>query len=98
MHLELSHLSSRHRNTCIVLGSLAEKLAGLSYMQICTNTTLNYLLTNLVSFLRIFALSDVFNHNWIEQFVFSNILDAMPRSRIMLNAKKSFFPDSIEGI
>ncbi|EFO22162.2 hypothetical protein LOAG_06326 [Loa loa] len=53
MHLELSHLtnrkdlSSRHRNICIVLGSLAEKLAGPSCMQICTNTTLSYLLDNL---------------------------------------------------
>uniref|UniRef100_A0A5S6PK19 Bm3401 n=1 Tax=Brugia malayi TaxID=6279 RepID=A0A5S6PK19_BRUMA len=53
MHLELSHLSnhkdqsSRHRNICIVLGSLAEKLAGPSCIQICTNTTLNYLIYNL---------------------------------------------------
>uniref|UniRef100_A0A915PR00 RING finger and SPRY domain-containing protein 1 n=1 Tax=Setaria digitata TaxID=48799 RepID=A0A915PR00_9BILA len=53
-HLELPHLatrkdllSSRHRNTCIVLGSLAEKLAGPSCMQICTSTTLAYLFNNL---------------------------------------------------
>uniref|UniRef100_A0A914R3N5 Uncharacterized protein n=1 Tax=Parascaris equorum TaxID=6256 RepID=A0A914R3N5_PAREQ len=36
-----------HRNTCIVLGCLAEKLAGASSVHICTNTTLNYLLDNL---------------------------------------------------
>ncbi|KAL3998246.1 SPRY domain family protein [Acanthocheilonema viteae] len=47
MHLELSHLSSRHRNTCIVLGSLAEKLSGPSCVQVCTSITLNYLLNNL---------------------------------------------------
>uniref|UniRef100_A0A8R1Y3I2 RING finger and SPRY domain-containing protein 1 n=3 Tax=Onchocerca TaxID=6281 RepID=A0A8R1Y3I2_ONCVO len=53
MHLELSHLTSHknlsswHRNTCIVLGCLAEKLAGPSCMEICTSTTLNYLLNNL---------------------------------------------------
>ncbi|VDN05693.1 unnamed protein product [Thelazia callipaeda] len=39
--------SSRDRNTCIVLGSLAEKLAGPSSVQICTNSTLNYLFNNL---------------------------------------------------
>lgn len=57
MRLDLAHFSnpvevspSWHRNTCIVLGSLAEKLAGPSSVQICTNTTLNYLLDNLVSF------------------------------------------------
>ncbi|KAM3721201.1 RING finger and SPRY domain-containing protein [Dirofilaria immitis] len=54
MRLELSNLtshkdhpSSRHRNICIVLGCLAEKLAGPSCMQICTSATLNYLLNNL---------------------------------------------------
>ncbi|KHN72336.1 RING finger and SPRY domain-containing protein 1 [Toxocara canis] len=36
-----------HRNTCIVLGCLAEKLAGASSVHICTNTTLTYLLDNL---------------------------------------------------
>lgn len=39
--------SAWHRNACIVLGCLAEKLAGSSSVQICTNATLNYLLGNL---------------------------------------------------
>uniref|UniRef100_A0A158R567 RING finger and SPRY domain-containing protein 1 n=1 Tax=Syphacia muris TaxID=451379 RepID=A0A158R567_9BILA len=39
--------SSWHRNVCIVLGCLAEKLAGLSSVQICTDVTLNYLIDNL---------------------------------------------------
>lgn len=39
--------SSWHRNACIVLGCLAEKLAGSSSVQICTNATLNYLIENL---------------------------------------------------
>uniref|UniRef100_F1KY53 RING finger and SPRY domain-containing protein 1 n=1 Tax=Ascaris suum TaxID=6253 RepID=F1KY53_ASCSU len=44
---ELQVSSVWHRNTCIVLGCLAEKLAGASSVHICTNTTLNYLLDNL---------------------------------------------------
>ncbi|VDK47413.1 unnamed protein product [Anisakis simplex] len=36
-----------HRNICIVLGCLAEKLAGASSVHICTNTALNYIFDNL---------------------------------------------------
>ncbi|KAK6044734.1 hypothetical protein COOONC_17761 [Cooperia oncophora] len=40
---------SWHRNTCIVLGSLAEKLAGSSSVAMCNPTTLNYLISRIVS-------------------------------------------------
>lgn len=40
---------SWHRNVCIVLGCLAEKLAGSSSVQICTDITLTYLIDNLKS-------------------------------------------------
>ncbi|MFH4973757.1 hypothetical protein AB6A40_000466 [Gnathostoma spinigerum] len=51
-HLRLDDTSKRrspcwHRNACIVLGCLAEKLAGSSSVQLCTNTTLTYLIDNL---------------------------------------------------
>ncbi|KAJ1355763.1 hypothetical protein KIN20_013299 [Parelaphostrongylus tenuis] len=36
---------SWHRNTCIVLGSLAEKLAGSSSVAMCNSTTLSYLIS-----------------------------------------------------
>ncbi|VDN40102.1 unnamed protein product [Gongylonema pulchrum] len=57
MRLDQSHsrgsdLSpSQHRNMCIVLGCLAEKLAGPSSAEICCDATLNYLIDNLVSLL-----------------------------------------------
>lgn len=41
----------RERNICVVLGCIAEKLAGPSSIAILTDGTLNYLLTNLVSFI-----------------------------------------------
>ena len=46
------------RNICVVLGCIAEKLAGPSRISILTPGTLNYLITNLVSLLFIFSLSD----------------------------------------
>ena len=39
------------RNICVVLGCIAEKLAGPSRISILTPGTLNYLITNLVSLL-----------------------------------------------
>lgn len=39
----------RERNICVVLGCIAEKLAGPSSQGILTDDTLDYLLTNLVS-------------------------------------------------
>ncbi|KAK6056689.1 SPRY domain protein [Cooperia oncophora] len=39
---------SWHRNTCIVLGSLAEKLAGSSSVAMCNPTTLNYLISRIL--------------------------------------------------
>lgn len=39
----------RERNICVVLGCIAEKLAGPSSVAILTEGTLNYLTTNLVS-------------------------------------------------
>lgn len=36
-----------HRNTCIVLGNLAEKLAGASSVSMCSSVTLQYLIQNL---------------------------------------------------
>ena len=41
--------ATQQRNTCIVLGCLAEKLTGPSNTAILSNTTLNYLIGNLVS-------------------------------------------------
>ncbi|VDD90977.1 unnamed protein product [Enterobius vermicularis] len=41
--------SSWYRNVCIVLGCLAEKLAGSGSVQICTDITLNFLIDNLKS-------------------------------------------------
>lgn len=41
--------SPQHRNTCVLLGLLAEKLSGPSSIAILTETTLNYLIKNLVS-------------------------------------------------
>lgn len=38
----------RERNICVVLGCIAEKLAGPSSVAILTEGTLNYLITNLV--------------------------------------------------
>ncbi|KAJ1523563.1 hypothetical protein ONE63_001411 [Megalurothrips usitatus] len=37
----------QHRNTCVLLGLLAEKLSGPSSIAILTDTTLNYLINNL---------------------------------------------------
>lgn len=42
-----------HRNTCIVVGNLAEKMAGVNSASIFTTTVLNYLLENLVTFFEI---------------------------------------------
>ncbi|GMT00745.1 hypothetical protein PENTCL1PPCAC_30836, partial [Pristionchus entomophagus] len=42
-----SHSLPWHRNVCIVLGSLAEKMAGASCSSICTQSTMTYLLNNL---------------------------------------------------
>ncbi|GMR53804.1 hypothetical protein PMAYCL1PPCAC_23999 [Pristionchus mayeri] len=51
LHLSSSSFNSHswgwHRNVCIVLGSLAEKMAGASCSSICTPSTMNYLLANL---------------------------------------------------
>ncbi|VDN40654.1 unnamed protein product [Gongylonema pulchrum] len=53
MRLDQSHSKgsglspSQHRNMCIVLGCLAEKLAGPSSAEICCDATLNYLIDNL---------------------------------------------------
>lgn len=40
---------TRQRNICVVLGCIAEKLAGPRNMDILYNDTIEYLLTNLVS-------------------------------------------------
>ena len=42
--------ANRERNICVVLGCIAEKLAGPSSMGILNEDTLDYLLMNLVSF------------------------------------------------
>ncbi|KAF8368289.1 hypothetical protein PRIPAC_86118 [Pristionchus pacificus] len=42
-----SHPWGWHRNVCIVIGSLAEKMAGASSSSICTKDTMTYLLNNL---------------------------------------------------
>jgi len=39
---------THERNICVVLGCIAEKLAGPSSISILTHGTLNYLITNLV--------------------------------------------------
>jgi hypothetical protein len=39
---------THQRNICVVLGCIAEKLAGPSSTAILTQGTLNYLITNLV--------------------------------------------------
>lgn len=41
------HNIARHRNACVVIGCLAEKLAGPSSVALLTPNILNYLLTNL---------------------------------------------------
>jgi hypothetical protein len=43
------HNPTQQRNICVVLGCLAEKLAGPSSIAILTPGTLNYLVANLVS-------------------------------------------------
>lgn len=40
---------TRQRNICVVLGCIAEKLAGPRNMDILNTDTIEYLLTNLVS-------------------------------------------------
>lgn len=39
----------RHRNICVILGCMAEKLAGPSSVAILSKDTLHYLVNNLVS-------------------------------------------------
>lgn len=39
---------NRHRNICIALGCIAEKLAGPTSVALLTDSTLDYLITNLV--------------------------------------------------
>lgn len=41
---------TRQRNTCVALGSIAEKLAGPRNMEILNDGVIEYLLTNLVGF------------------------------------------------
>jgi hypothetical protein len=41
---------NRHRNICIALGCIAEKLAGPTSVALLTENTLDYLLANLVIF------------------------------------------------
>lgn len=41
----------KERNLCVILGCLAEKLAGPSSVAVLSETTLGYLLGNLVSFM-----------------------------------------------
>lgn len=44
---------TRQRNTCVALGSIAEKLAGPRNMEILNEGVIEYLLTNLVGFSRL---------------------------------------------
>ncbi len=39
---------NRHRNICIALGCIAEKLAGPTSVALLTDSTLDYLIANLV--------------------------------------------------
>lgn len=41
--------SSKHRNICVVLGCLAEKLAGPNAIFLLTSNILNYLVNNVVT-------------------------------------------------
>lgn len=43
--------TTRQRNICVVLGCIAEKLAGPSSIAILSEATLDYLVSNLVSYL-----------------------------------------------
>lgn len=49
---------NRHRNICIALGCIAEKLAGPTSVALLTENTLDYLLANLV----IFSYYSIFMH------------------------------------
>ena len=40
---------NRHRNICIALGCIAEKLAGPTSVALLTDSTLDYLIANLVT-------------------------------------------------
>lgn len=40
---------TQQRNICVVLGCIAEKLAGPSSIAVLSNATLDYLISNLVS-------------------------------------------------
>jgi hypothetical protein len=45
---------NRHRNICIALGCIAEKLAGPTSVALLTDSTLDYLIANLVCLKREF--------------------------------------------
>lgn len=54
---------NRHRNICIALGCIAEKLAGPTSVALLTDSTLDYLIANLVMIcdIHFFFLRDVIN-------------------------------------
>lgn len=48
---QLQMAITQQRNMCVVLGCIAEKLAGPSSIAILSDATLDYLVSNLVSYL-----------------------------------------------
>lgn len=69
--------SPRERNICVVLGCIAEKLAGPSSLGILNEGTLDYLLTNLV---RIFVLLILCNVSLMAVFFFFFLIEYGHRS------------------
>lgn len=50
-HSKAQTSATQQRNICVVLGCIAERLAGPSSMAILSDDTLDYLISNLVSFI-----------------------------------------------
>jgi len=54
----------QHRNICVILGILADKLPGPLSIALLTKDTLTYLFNNMVSNTLIVLISDVYKNNF----------------------------------
>lgn len=87
----------RERNLCVILGCLAEKLAGPSSIAVLSESTLSYLIGNLVSFFFLFQFSHELYH------CFSKLVSLLferqiSRSVFMSMSIIIFFSQQDEGI
>lgn len=58
--------STRQRNICVVLGCIAEKLAGPRNLDILTDATIEYLLTNLVCWVLTLLINRFYQYFWFQ--------------------------------